>query len=1049
MKSWSLGKKFVFWWGIGLVTLALMAFLCPPIHGQGSNIGQVRAAGINSNYYVGISPYANTIQSAATAACAAGYYSHKGTVIIDAGILPSDTPTAVTGCTGVGIIDRRAFPWVCYSWTGSGPYAATGCVTGGSGGAINTVTGAGGNRAQSVVTTSGNVVITTFDQQLYASQYATIPLLITACGSANTKITVDTAQSFTLAANQTFPSNCSFNFTQQGVWTIAGAFTLTFNGNVEANLAQHFAGAATIAGLRGAVRAEWWGAVPYTTSALAAAGANDVTKGQAAINSLTRGGYVELQCAFYHMGGLIISQNSQGIIGDCTGGYDTIGAGINSPLAAIVSTSATETIVAVQGTSSSNFLEFVTLKNLTAQRSVTPTGTARGISIDYAVRNVVNNVSSNDSVRNFYFHFAGGGGVYERLTALWGFGSVAGSSYTTGTVTGYYLDSADGNAQNSLTLSNSDAACGNVTSIPTTGFLASGINVSDTFTINFSTASCSHGQDIENTGTSNFVAQDILFTNSVLNVCGIDCLKISGAESTTDVAPHVAAQGGNYFPAGTNSVGVLIQNSSNVAISGVQILPGASGIQGVSLSNVDGFAITGNTIAGIDFGTGIGISCANSTHGTISNNVIKVATSSGTGIKNVGCTLVSEQGNTIAGNSSNLGTGMSFDSGSSNNGPWSLNKIDSATVTTPISDAGTNNNPSLVAGTNITITGNWPNQVINSTAGGLTNPMAGVGDFIRGGAAGVPTNLAAPTVAGTYDICESPSGTAVAPTWCLSPITKTATTHLWINSFTAATGVYTATQPAFTDVSGIATAAQGGTGVDTSSSTGYPSIAGGTWSVATAAATFATLYKTVATTLGDIMYGGASGTPTRLAGPTIAGSYNLCETPSGSAVAPAWCNSPLNLAAVSHQFMTSYTSATGVYTLAQPAFSDISGTAAAAQIPASLTSTTSVNSTAIPSSSTLALHIANGTATLGTSAIASAACATVVTVAGTGIQTTDPVGWGFNGDVTAVTGYTPVTTGALTIFVYPSAGNVNFKVCNLTTASITPGAVTLNWTVIR
>jgi hypothetical protein len=37
----------------------------------------------------------------------------------------------------------------------------------------------------------------------------------------------------------------------------------------------------------------------------------------------------------------------------------------------------------------------------------------------------------------------------------------------------------------------------------------------------------------------------------------------------------------------------------------------------------------------------------------------------------------------------------------------------------------------------------------------------------------------------------------------------------------------------------------------------------------------------------------------------------------------------------------------------------------------------------------------------------------------------------------------------LTIFAYPTANNVNFKVCNNTAGSITPGAITLNWRVVR
>jgi hypothetical protein len=93
--------------------------------------------------------------------------------------------------------------------------------------------------------------------------------------------------------------------------------------------------------------------------------------------------------------------------------------------------------------------------------------------------------------------------------------------------------------------------------------------------------------------------------------------------------------------------------------------------------------------------------------------------------------------------------------------------------------------------------------------------------------------------------------------------------------------------------------------------------------------------------------------------------------------------------------------------------------------------------------------VASGTSALGTGAISSATCATVVTTTATGTATTDVVGWGFNGDPTGVLGYEPASTGMLTIIAFPSSGNVNFKVCNNTSASITPGAITLNWRVWR
>lgn len=93
--------------------------------------------------------------------------------------------------------------------------------------------------------------------------------------------------------------------------------------------------------------------------------------------------------------------------------------------------------------------------------------------------------------------------------------------------------------------------------------------------------------------------------------------------------------------------------------------------------------------------------------------------------------------------------------------------------------------------------------------------------------------------------------------------------------------------------------------------------------------------------------------------------------------------------------------------------------------------------------------VASGTVALGTSAIASGACASVVTATATGALTTDVPRASFNGDPTGVTGYAPVTTGTLKVYVYPTANTVNIKVCNPTASSITPGAITLNWNVQR
>lgn len=123
----------------------------------------------------------------------------------------------------------------------------------------------------------------------------------------------------------------------------------------------------------------------------------------------------------------------------------------------------------------------------------------------------------------------------------------------------------------------------------------------------------------------------------------------------------------------------------------------------------------------------------------------------------------------------------------------------------------------------------------------------------------------------------------------------------------------------------------------------------------------------------------------------------------------------------------------------------------ATDLPAALANSTSVNGTPIPASSTLPVLVASGTASLGTSTVNTGVCSGAIDGGtATGVLTTDVIFATANADPTGVTGYTPATTGTLYVWAYPTADHVNFKLCNNTSANITPGsAVTLNWKVIR
>lgn len=97
----------------------------------------------------------------------------------------------------------------------------------------------------------------------------------------------------------------------------------------------------------------------------------------------------------------------------------------------------------------------------------------------------------------------------------------------------------------------------------------------------------------------------------------------------------------------------------------------------------------------------------------------------------------------------------------------------------------------------------------------------------------------------------------------------------------------------------------------------------------------------------------------------------------------------------------------------------------------------------------MAYVVASGTAALVTTAISSGACVAITPVTATGALTTDVLTWWVASDPTAITGYAPVTTGGVQIVPWITSGLVNVKVCNPTTSSITPGALTINWRIMR
>ena len=151
-------------------------------------------------------------------------------------------------------------------------------------------------------------------------------------------------------------------------------------------------------------------------------------------------------------------------------------------------------------------------------------------------------------------------------------------------------------------------------------------------------------------------------------------------------------------------------------------------------------------------------------------------------------------------------------------------------------------------------------------------------------------------------------------------------------------------------------------------------------------------------------------------------------------------NAVVPVARTANQFLTSL-SAAGVL-----GFNGI----VAADVPAALSSTTSVNGSAIPASATVSQTVAAGQTAMPVIAVPANSCsAAATTAAATNVLTTDTIIPTYNTDPTGITGYGGGTAGGITIRPFPTANTVNFKLCNETGSSITPGALTLNWRVVR
>lgn len=623
-------------------------------------------------------------------------------------------------------------------WIGAGNYTYTITTSYGSFGPFDfTAQGITSCASPGTCTIQGDLVVTgaisaniisspQVNFKVIAGSYSSLNAAATACPLTG-GCTIEINTTVPLSANLTIPATTLLIFNSPGRVNLNG-FNLVINGPINALNYSLFttiptSGQLTYGTLITTAPAEWTGAVGDWNGST---GTDNTTALQSTINALSSG-CMALKASVYEVtSALSITKSNVGICGVASGYKQfSLNPGGTST---IMQTSASSDTIDVVGPSIGSPITWNSFTNFAIERSVLPSGAAKGLSLKYVAGYVVRGITSQDSIYNFWIHgspqYVTGGFQYDNA----GWGSSGGPSYSgfSSNVYGFYLDGTGGEASGTFFADNINTT--NATGF--SGFTSIGIElngnaINDVFINMGGSFLVTTGAVINCTAvTAGIGCQDIHFTNSVFDANEGDAVQISGINSSA----HGTVQfiGGWLTPSSAPSTACMVRitNSSFVQISNIQIQPYAT--NGICTSNSNTLDISHNQI----YNSGNSSIILDSTSfSVIEGNVIETNVNTVYGI----LARTGSIGNQITGNVIAIGlsvtstAAIAFDATSNSNadqpnmigGPWAIF----------LSDLGSNNG--RIANTNST---SPSNQVLISPTGDVSSPASVI---VRGNLAGV------------------------------------------------------------------------------------------------------------------------------------------------------------------------------------------------------------------------------------------------------------------------------------------------------------------------